>query len=119
MYHIGQYPAHYLLFIDEVSKDDRTYTCLWGRAPVGQHVEQHDPFVRKQQFLMIAALTLDEGIIAARVLEGSFTHDTFFEYLRDDVVSNLRLCSDIHESHSALASPDNTLSWPKKHDIAR
>jgi len=42
---IGEYPAHYLISIDEVSKDDRTYTRLWGRAPVGQRVEQHDPLV--------------------------------------------------------------------------
>ena len=33
---IGEYPAHYLISIDEVSKDDCMYTCLWGRAPVGQ-----------------------------------------------------------------------------------
>ena len=35
---------------------------------------------------MIVALALDEGIVASRVLEGSFTHDTFIEYLRDDVL---------------------------------
>jgi transposase len=83
---IGQYPAHYLLSIDEVSKDDRTYTRLWGRAQVGRRVEHYAPFVRKRRYSMIAALALDEGIVASRVLEGSFTHDTFIEYLRDDVV---------------------------------
>ena len=45
---VGQYPAHYLISIDEVLKDDCTYTCLWGKAPVGERVEQHDPFVRKR-----------------------------------------------------------------------
>jgi hypothetical protein len=35
---------------------------------------------------MIVALVLDEGIVASRVLEGSFTHETFLEYRRDDVV---------------------------------
>ncbi|KAF8958723.1 hypothetical protein BDZ97DRAFT_1635953, partial [Flammula alnicola] len=83
---IGQYPANYLLPIDEVSKDDRTYTRLWGRAPIGKRVEQHDPFVRRRRYSMIAALALDEGIVASRVLEGSFKHDTFLEYLRDDVL---------------------------------
>ena len=83
---IGEYPAHYLISIDEVSKDDRTCTCLWGRAPVGQRAEQHDPFVRKRRYSMLAGLVLDEGIIASRVLEGSFTHDTFLEYLQDDLV---------------------------------
>jgi hypothetical protein len=84
---IGQYPANYLILIDEVSKDDRTYTRLWGRAPVGKRVKQHDPFVRRRRYSMIGALVLDEGIIAARVIEGSFRNDTFLEYLRDDVVS--------------------------------
>ena len=83
---IGEYPVHYLISIDEVSKDDCTYTRLWGRAPVGQRAEQHDPFVRKCRYSMLAGLVLDEGIIASRVLEGSFTHDTFLEYLQDDLV---------------------------------
>ncbi|KAG2113832.1 uncharacterized protein F5147DRAFT_552923, partial [Suillus discolor] len=29
---IGQYPANYLISLDEVSKDDRTYAHLWGQA---------------------------------------------------------------------------------------
>lgn len=98
---IGQYPAHYLLSIDEVSKDDRTYTRLWGRAPVGRRAEQHAPFVRKRRYSMIVALVLDEGIVASRVLEGSFTHETFLEYLRDDVVGFhiLSLTVSLSESH--------------------
>jgi len=35
---------------------------------------------------MVVALALDEGIVAAKVQEGSFTTDTFLEYLQDDVV---------------------------------
>ncbi|KAG1875975.1 hypothetical protein C8R48DRAFT_768823 [Suillus tomentosus] len=80
------HPANYLISHDEVSKDDRTYACLWGRAPVGQRVEQHDPFVRKRCLSMLAAMALDRGIIAARVLEGSFTHQTFYEFLCDDLL---------------------------------
>jgi len=83
---IGQYPANYLLSIDEVSKDDQTYTQLWGQTPVGKQVEQHDPFVQWWRYSMVAALVLDKGIVASRVLEGLFKHDTFFEYLHDDVV---------------------------------
>ncbi|KAJ7921996.1 hypothetical protein B0H13DRAFT_1552724, partial [Mycena leptocephala] len=29
---ISQYPAHYLVAVDETSKDDRTYARLWGRS---------------------------------------------------------------------------------------
>lgn len=84
---IAQYPAHCLLPIDEVSKDDRTYARLWGRSDVGMRVEEHQPFVRKRRLSMVATLSLDEGIIASRVVEGSFSRETFLEYLRDSVVS--------------------------------
>lgn len=40
---------------------------------------------------MTAAIALDERIIASRVVEGSFTADTFLEYLRDDLVRFLSL----------------------------
>ncbi|KDQ50671.1 hypothetical protein JAAARDRAFT_141629, partial [Jaapia argillacea MUCL 33604] len=55
---IGEYPADYLVTMDEVSKDDHTYARLWGC----------------------------KGIITSSVVEGSFHRDTFIEYLRDDVV---------------------------------
>jgi len=45
---------------------------------------------------MLAGLALDEGIIASRVLEGSFTHDTFLEYLRDDLVCFFFILSLCH-----------------------
>ncbi|KZP25006.1 hypothetical protein FIBSPDRAFT_734767 [Athelia psychrophila] len=84
---IAQYPASCLVFLDEVSKDDRTYGRLWGRAPVGSRVEQHQPFVRKRRFSMVAGMALDEGIIAAKVIEGSFDRESFIEFLRDCLVS--------------------------------
>ena len=84
---IGQYDPQILLFLDEVSKDDWTYAWLWGRAPIGKRVNKHDSFVRKRRLSMLAALALDEGIIAARVVEGSFTGKTLLEYLHDDLVS--------------------------------
>ena len=72
VHRISHYPANYLMCLDEVSKDDRTYARLWGRARSGVCIECHAPFVRKRCFSMVAALALDEGIVAARVVEGSF-----------------------------------------------
>jgi len=83
---MAQYVPMQLLFLDETSKDDRTYARLWGRSPRGLPAEEHNPFVRKRRFSMVATLALDEGIIAARVVEGSYHRDTYMEYLRDDVV---------------------------------
>ena len=64
------------------------YTRLWGRAPIGKWVEQHDPFVHRCRYSMIAALALDEGIIVSRVVEGSLRHDTFLKYLWWYVILN-------------------------------
>ncbi|KAH7919551.1 hypothetical protein BV22DRAFT_1022786, partial [Leucogyrophana mollusca] len=83
---ISQYSPLSLLPLDEVSKDDRTYSRIIGRSRVGTRVEQHQPFVRKRRFTMVAALALDEGIVAAKVIEGSLNRDTFLEFLRDDVL---------------------------------
>ena len=47
---ISHYPAKYLMCLDEVSKDDRTYARLWGRSRTGTCIEHHAPFVRKHQF---------------------------------------------------------------------
>ena len=43
---IAQYPANYLLPIDEVSKDDRTYARLWGRSEVDQGLKSIGPSAR-------------------------------------------------------------------------
>ena len=75
--------------LDKVSKDDCTYARLWGQPHMGTHVEQHAPFVRKRRFSMVAALALDEGIVAANVIEGSFNRERFMEYLHDDIVNFL------------------------------
>ncbi|KAJ7759080.1 hypothetical protein B0H16DRAFT_1254662, partial [Mycena metata] len=83
---ISQYPPNYLVPLDEMSKDDRTYARLWGRAPVGDRVEEYSPFVRKRRYTAIAALALDEGIIAARVLDGSSDRETFVDFLRNDLL---------------------------------
>jgi hypothetical protein len=59
-------------------------------------VEIHQPFVRKRRFSMLAGMALDQGIIAAQVVEGSFSRDLFLKYLRDDVVRYFPLCSGIY-----------------------
>ena len=111
MRRVGRHPPQALIFLDEVSKDDRTYSRLWGRAPSGRRVNKHDPFVRGRRLSMLAALALDEGIVAARVLQGSFTRKTFLEYLHDDLVSVHCLSSCI-PTNSSLAAPHHPLSRP-------
>ena len=75
-----------VIALDEVLKNERTFGRLWGRAAEGMRVEQHNPFMRGRRLSMVAGMALGEGIIAAQVVEGSFTRETFIEYLHDDVV---------------------------------
>lgn len=63
-----------LVFLDEVSKNDRVYARLWGRARSGERVECYAPFVRGRRVSMLAGLALDKGIIAAKVVEGFLHH---------------------------------------------
>ncbi|KAJ7146670.1 hypothetical protein C8R44DRAFT_579655, partial [Mycena epipterygia] len=55
---IAIYPANYLISIDEVSKDDRTYARIFGRSEIG----------------------------TPKVVEGSLCRESFVEFLRDSVV---------------------------------
>ncbi|KAJ7100847.1 hypothetical protein B0H15DRAFT_739373, partial [Mycena belliarum] len=61
IHRISQYPANYLVAVDEMSKDDRTYARLWGRSPAGERVESYAPFVRKRRYTTIGAMALDKG----------------------------------------------------------
>jgi len=65
---------------------------LWRRAAAGLCAEQHNPFVHGRRLSMVAGLVLEEGVIAAQAIEGSFTRETFMEYLWDDVVSHSHIC---------------------------
>lgn len=59
---------------------------LWGRAEKGKHVEVQALFVQGWRLSMLAGLALDKGIIASMVVEGSFNHDLFVQFLQEDLV---------------------------------
>jgi hypothetical protein len=111
---IGQYPTHYLMTIDEVSKDDRTYARLWGCSVVGCRTEAHQPFVHKHRFSLVAALSLDDRIIGSKVVEGSFQRNMFLEFLRDSIVSHELYYTCLRCSFIIDASHD-TISWPTQY----
>jgi len=55
VHRIFQYPATYIIALDEVSKDDHTYARLWSRSELGTCVQAFQPFVRKQHFSMLVS----------------------------------------------------------------
>ncbi|KAJ7108797.1 hypothetical protein C8R44DRAFT_636147 [Mycena epipterygia] len=84
---ISIYPTNYLICIDEVSKDDRTYAHIFGRSEIGARAECSQPFVWKRHLTGVAAMALGKGIIGAKVVEGSLCRKSYVEFLRDSVVS--------------------------------
>jgi transposase len=85
---VSRYRSDQLVFIDEVSKDDRTYARHYGRAPLNERAQEEHEFVRHRRFSMCAAMALDRGIVAARVVEGSFDQKTFDQFIHHDTVSH-------------------------------
>ena len=57
---------------------------------------------------MVAGMALDEGIVAARVVEGSFTKQTFMEYLRDDVVRDALNIHPLYLTNPTIKLPMTT-----------
>lgn len=84
---ISRYAAHSLLFLDETSKDERTYFRTYARSLKGQEVEVSAPFVRGRRYTLLPAMDMT-GIVAYKVVEGSFDRERFLTFLRDHVVSS-------------------------------
>jgi transposase len=72
--------------VDESSKDERTFSRRYGRAAIGEAAHFSDVFVRGNRYSLVAAMSI-EGYLAARVLEGSFDTESFFDFIIDDLVS--------------------------------
>ena len=83
---MSQYAPDELGFIDETSKDERTIGRRYGRSKKGQRATKKQPFIRGRRISTEALLSLD-GIVAARVVEGSMTKEMFLEWLEHNVVS--------------------------------
>lgn len=82
---IARHPITALLCIDETSKDERTYFRSYGRALKGQSAEIIAPFVRGQRYTLLPAMDIT-GIVAYKVVEGSFDRERFIAFLQDHIV---------------------------------
>jgi len=82
---MAQYSPEQLGFLDEVSKDERTFARARGRSRKGTRAVQKGVFVRGRRFSATGLLTLD-GMISNTVVEGSMNRALFLEYLEFTVV---------------------------------
>lgn len=90
---MGEYPAEYLGFLDETSKNDHTYSRGYGRAKKGQRAKMKEKFVRGTRLTATGLLTLD-GMVVNRVVEGSMKRVDYLDFLETEVVRNVFLSTN-------------------------
>ncbi|KAJ7622506.1 hypothetical protein FB45DRAFT_870685 [Roridomyces roridus] len=82
---MAQYPPEYLGFLDETSKNNRTYGRGYGRAPKGRRAQMRQDFVRGTRLTGTGLLTLD-GMVASTVVEGSMKRVDYLAFLEHEVM---------------------------------
>jgi hypothetical protein len=109
----SQYPAHYLGFLDETSKNDKTPGRRRGRARKGKRAVKRPKLVRGRRVTGTGFLTC-EGMLACKVAEGSMHRDQYLEFLEHQVVCLVLLSCvpQIFLIHFVSAPPLLSISWP-------
>lgn len=82
---MAEYTPDQLGFLDETSKDERTLFRNYGWAREGLRAEMRAPFVRGRRASALGLLALD-GMVAYTAREGSFTRQTFIDFLHNQVI---------------------------------
>ncbi|KAG8920644.1 hypothetical protein FRC01_000657 [Tulasnella sp. 417] len=80
LYSAGRYTPGQLVFVDESACNRRTVYRNYGWALSGKRAIKRACFVRGRRYSILPALTLD-GIIHVKILEGSFTTESFEEFI--------------------------------------
>ena len=85
IHHTFQGDGSEFIFVDETSKDERTWARHYGCAMSGSRASLSDVFVRGDRYSLVAAMTID-GYIAADVVEGSYDRELFYAFITQQVV---------------------------------
>lgn len=78
---IVSWDIHCLVFLDEVSFDNRGMLRNKGYAPVGKKLVYRGEFIRRPRCSMLSFLGYD-GVLETYSTEGTFTRDKFFSNVR-------------------------------------
>lgn len=107
VHRMGEYPAEYLGFLDETSKNERTLSRGFGRARKRKRAQMKQKFVQGTCLTGTELLALD-GMIANTDVEGSMKRADYLEFLKQEVVRTLAyitICSDVTFVKMPLTSP--------------
>ncbi|KIM66079.1 hypothetical protein SCLCIDRAFT_39518, partial [Scleroderma citrinum Foug A] len=88
--HTFQGDGSEFIFVDETSKDKRTWAHHYGRAMSGACASLSDVFVRGDQYSLVAAMTID-GYIAADIVEGLYDRELFYVFITQQVLPMMHL----------------------------
>ena len=83
---MARYEPEELIFIDETSKDERTPVRRYGHAPRSKRASIMGLFVHGKRLSAVAAMSTD-GVIAGKVVLGSFDRARYIEFIESFVVS--------------------------------
>ncbi len=74
------YKPDQLIFIDEISKDERSLLHGYGYSEINTRTWKKNIFIRGIQYTILSVLSLDR-IIAAEIINGSYNQQTFKEFV--------------------------------------
>ena len=99
----ARYEPEEHIFIDEMSKDEWTPVRRYGHAPRSERASIIGPFVRGKQLSAVAVMSTD-GVIAGKVVLGSFDRVRYIEFIELFVVSIwlVNLLSGLNYCHVQL-----------------
>ena len=95
---LTKYTAPQLLFLDESAANERTGDRKYGWAPVGTTPHEYTPVKRSERWSILPVYSA-EGFLAWDIIQGSWTKETFIEFVRIKV---LPLCTPYPGPRSVL-----------------
>jgi len=111
---MARYEPEELIFIDKASKDERTPVRRYGHGPRSEQASIIGPFVHGKRLSAVAAMSTD-GVIAGKVVLGSFDQVRYIEFIELFVVS-IWLVNLLSGLNYYVQLPLCT-RWPGKHSV--
>ncbi|GBB90835.1 hypothetical protein RclHR1_17930003 [Rhizophagus clarus] len=98
---ISDYNLEQLIFIDEIAKDKRSISRAYGYSTINTRTIKSVIFIRGKRYIILLALTLD-GIITAKIIEGSCNKENFQVFIINQVVNVIIMDNAVIHHDEAL-----------------
>src|SRR6266496_3710693 len=85
MVHLSGWKSEQLMYVDESAANEHTMDRKYGWAPIGTPARLTETFKYSDKWSILPVYT-EDGYIAWDVRQGSYTIETFNEFVRDQVI---------------------------------